>query len=440
MADVWIANKYINAEPGDSGLSRIPTLKTKTLNEQHTIANTNKDKSLLLAKTFFLPPPALSTVPTDFPYPEALPNPGYITETQLLRAITKLSPYKAPGPDGIPNAVFKNCSDVLTPHLLWIYNAVFLLNTYHPPWREFNTVVLRKPGKPDYSTPKAYRPITLLNTTAKLLTSIVADHMSHLIETNNLLPATHFGRRPGRSTTDSLHLLEATVKNAWCTRKTVSVLFLDIEGTFPNAVTNRLIHNMRKRRIPESLILFTKRVLTDRKTRLIFDGHTSSWIPITNGIGQGDPLSMVVYIIYNADLIEVSQGHPNKLTLAFVDDTAFITIGETINEIHNMLHEMLERAGGGFKWSRNHNSKFETNKFALIDFTRTIQKDEEHLPMDIRGTIIKPTPTHKFLGVIIDERLSWRQHIAYAIGKGTAYTLQLRRLTIASKGLPLSLM
>jgi hypothetical protein len=83
----------------------------------------------------------------------------------------------------------------------------------------------------------------------------------------------------------------------------------------------------------------------------MFDGHTSNWIPITNGIGQGDPLSMVIYIIYNTDLIDVSQNHPDELTLAFVDNTAFITIGNTIEETHNMLHNtgMLERAGGGFE-------------------------------------------------------------------------------------------
>jgi hypothetical protein len=86
---------------------------------------------------------------------------------------------------------------------------------YYPAWREFNTVVLRTPSKLDYTVPKVYHPIALLNTTAKLLAAIVADHMSHLIETNHLLPSTHFGGRPGRSTTDSLHLLEATVKNTW---------------------------------------------------------------------------------------------------------------------------------------------------------------------------------------------------------------------------------
>ncbi|KAF8558626.1 hypothetical protein OG21DRAFT_1368802, partial [Imleria badia] len=58
------------------------------------------------------------------------------------------------------------------------------------------------------------------------------------------------------------------------------------------------------RRIPSALIKFTERVLCRRRTKLSFDGFLSDWIPITNGIGQGDPLSMILYIIYNSDLIE----------------------------------------------------------------------------------------------------------------------------------------
>ena len=170
----------------------------------------------------------------------------------------------------------------------------------------------------------------------------------------------------------------------------------------------------------------------------MFDGHTSDWIPITKGIGQGDPLSMIIYIIYNADLIDISQGHPNELTLAFVDDIILVAVGKTIEVTHHTLQDMLEHTGGGFDWSRNHNSKFETNKFGLIDFTPT--KQATGLPMDIRGTVIKPSTSHKFLGVIVDEHLKWKHHINYAISKGTAYTLQLRCLATASKGLSLTLM
>ncbi|KIK40055.1 hypothetical protein CY34DRAFT_30125, partial [Suillus luteus UH-Slu-Lm8-n1] len=90
---------------------------------------------------------------------------------------------------------------------------------------------------------------------------------------------------------------------------------------------------MRTRRLPESMVGFTERLLNGRCTQLKFDGHLSDWIPITNGIGQGDPLSMILYIIYNADLVDVAKGRTKKeRTLAFVDDTAFIAIGNDFTE------------------------------------------------------------------------------------------------------------
>lgn len=60
-------------------------------------------------------------------------------------------------------------------------------------------------------------------------------------------------------------------------------------------------------------------------------------------------------------------------------------------------------------------------------------------PMTIRGNVIMPTPTHKFLGVILDQELRWKAHINYAIAKGTRYILQLCHLSSTSMGLPMCL-
>ncbi|OAX31067.1 hypothetical protein K503DRAFT_659330, partial [Rhizopogon vinicolor AM-OR11-026] len=72
---------------------------------------------------------------------------------------------------------------------------------------------------------------------------------------------------------------------------------------------------MRMRRIPRELIIFTEQVLTGRKTQLRFDGYVSEWIPIVNGIGQGDPLSMILYIIYSSDLIDIAKKRPGREAL-----------------------------------------------------------------------------------------------------------------------------
>ena len=112
---------------------------------------------------------------------------------------------------------------------------------YPGEWTESTTIVLRKPGKPSYEEPKAYRPIAPLNTLGKLFSSIVADKLSHFCETRNVFPPNQFGRRPLRCTTDSILLLTHKIKDGWRNRKVASVLFLDVQGAFPNVVKEVLI-------------------------------------------------------------------------------------------------------------------------------------------------------------------------------------------------------
>ena len=150
------------------------------------------------------------------------------------KSAAKLKLFKAPGPDGIPNAVLRNCIDMLAKRLYFIFRAIFELEVYPSEWRESITVVLRKPGKPSYEDPKAYRPIALLNTLGKLFSTIVTNEISYFCESRNLLPPTQFGGRPVRTTTDSMLLLTHTIKESWRKRKVASVLFLDVQGAFPN--------------------------------------------------------------------------------------------------------------------------------------------------------------------------------------------------------------
>ena len=165
---------------------------------------------------------------------------------------------------------------------------------------------------------------------------------------------------------ESMQLLTHRIKHAWQNGRVASVLFLDIEGAFPNAVKEWLLFNMRKRRILEQLICCVDMVLTGRTTKLKFDDYTSDWIPLLNAIGQGDPLSIMSYLFYNTDILNILNSQ-NELAVAVVDDTAFFTEGATFSDTHITL--MMNRNGGAFEWSTNHNSKFEVTKFALVDFS-----------------------------------------------------------------------
>ena len=119
-------------------------------------------------------------------------------------------------------------------------------------------------------------------------------------------------------------------------------------GPSPNAVSERLCHNMRARGVPEGYVCFEERMLTGRRTTLVFDDFESAPFGVDNGIGQGDPLSMIIYLFYNAPMIEIANGPKElRVALGFVDDLALDAIGDTFGETHAILKDMMERRLGG---------------------------------------------------------------------------------------------
>ena len=147
---IWTVNRYLKDPVGDGGNPRIPTMMTTDEEGRQIETNENQSKATLFAKMFFPPPPATTNIPQNYQYPTPLPDPPPITRCQIERQIRRLSPYKAYGPDEIPNIVLQRCLDLIIDYLYHIYSAIIKLGAYYNPWREFTTVVLRKPGKPNY--------------------------------------------------------------------------------------------------------------------------------------------------------------------------------------------------------------------------------------------------------------------------------------------------
>ncbi|KAG2740532.1 hypothetical protein P692DRAFT_20752643, partial [Suillus brevipes Sb2] len=124
--------------------TRIATLKDPERNHQNS-TQTNDRKSELLYEVFFKPPPANEHVDPNYIYPPPVCEFTLITNEQIDRAIAKLSPHKAPGPNGISNCVFTHCAAQLVPFMGPIFRATFTLEIYPDQWKKSSTIVLRKP-------------------------------------------------------------------------------------------------------------------------------------------------------------------------------------------------------------------------------------------------------------------------------------------------------
>jgi hypothetical protein len=351
---------------------------------------------------------------------------------------------KAPGPNQISNSVYTHCTDILVPYLGKLYRATFCLKHYPKWWKLYSTIVLRKPGKPDYSLAKAYRPITLLDTMAKILSSCIAEDFEHMAKCYNMLPTNHFGCRPGWMATDSLHYLVKWIRDSLCKKLVVSVLFHNITGAFPNTVIPVLVHDLRCNGVPKEYTDWILRQMEGRKTILAFDDFRSEPFQIYNGLDQGFPSSGPFYQHYNGGLIDSWLLRKDKTASAFVDDAYFVARGPTVCRTYEMLTNMMTCRDGTLEWSTSHNSKFKLDKTGLMVFAarcipdpnntwRTVPLSKPNLT--INGHQIMPATAHKFFGVILDQDLRFKAHADYAAAKGKFWVTQTHRISKTAKGI-----
>ena len=157
---------------------------------------------------------------------------------------------------------------------------------------------------------------------------------------------------------------------------------------------------------------------------------------------------MLLYILYNADLLDIPDNQETEDAIGYVDDIALIAIGDNLEETTNRLTNLMTKNDGALQWSTSHNSKFEVNKSAVMHFSRKTTQDpitNARIPLTrpeliIQGQPIKETLTYKYLGIILDPYLNWKAQAQRATANATNWILQYRRLTKPSTGVNFKLM
>ena len=86
---------------------------------------------------------------------------------------------------------------------------------------------------------------------------------------------------------------------------------------------------------------------------------------------------MLLYIIYNTDLLEITDDETTEDMLGYVDDIALLATGNDFKETTIQLKQLMTKEDGGLQWSKEHNSRFEVTKSAIIHFTRKTSLDPD---------------------------------------------------------------
>jgi len=327
------------------------------------LAQDLNSKCTALQEVFFPEPPEADLADINrYPYPET-DDWKPITQHEIREALHLLPADKAPGPDEIPNRILKLACYLMLPLLAVVFNTSLRLQYCPKAFKHSVVVALRKPGKDDYSAPKSYRPIALMNTLGKVLDTVLARRIQFWAESRKLFPETHIGGRKALSCEHGIHLLLEKVTAAWRKKRVASLLLLDVSGAFDNVSHERLLHNLRKRGIHPQLVGWMQSYLQGRTSNIRLAEGTGPRFEIHTGIPQGSPLSPILYLFYNADLLEI--GDPESLITGYIDDTSILVEGKNTEETCARLQELHAKAE---IWAKKHASVFAPQKYELIHF------------------------------------------------------------------------
>jgi len=334
----------------------------------------------------------------------------------------------APGLDGITVKLLDFVWDLVESRITLLYDRCLKLG-YHPRiFKGAEVVMIPKPGKPNYTTYRSYRPIALISCLSKGLERLVAKRMSETALLEGLLNPQHFGALPKRSAVDLTTALTHDLEEAL--EKGLEALFLtmDVQGAFDSILPNRNARRLLEQGWPRNLVRWVLDFSTNRTVKVRFEGATTDDKELICGLPQGSPVSPILFMLY---MLPFLTRRKKRRRFCYADDAGLLEIGKTTEEVAAALSHELEDA---LQWGRDNAVAFAPDKYELIHFTR---KRDRSVPLiRVNGAPIQPKDVVRWLGVYFDPKLTFRTHVETWGSRAHKAAAHLRGLNRVMAGAP----
>lgn len=207
-------------------------------------------------------------------------------------------------------------------------------------------------------------------------------------------------------------------------------------GAFDHASHTRLIHNLQSKGIPGCIVKWTESFLGGRPISLTIGRKTSEVFSVNPGIPQGSPISPILFLFFNAPLIEDCANSGLRVQVGgFADDVHLMAyIGSTEANCRT-----LERAHTiCLKWAQKDGASFAPTKYELVHLTRSPKKFNMAAVVDLGEHQVSPRTQLKVLGLWIDGKLRWGPHIKETYARMASQSLALTKIATSTWGATLN--
>lgn len=307
---------------------------------------------------------------------------------------------KAPGFDLIAGIIVKQLPRAALKKMTKIFNAVLDLRVIPSQWKKAEIIVLLKPGKPP-AEPNSYRPISLLPIICKLFEKLYIKRLRKIVKSKNLLIDEQFGFREQHSTVEQLHRISTFVDNSIEKGEFCNIAFLDVAQAFDRVWHQRLIYKLSKI-LPANHVEILSSYIANRLFRVRFEDAYSEFKPICAGVPQGSVLSPLIYSLYTYDIPRPRRGC--KLGV-FADDTAYAASAPKYEDTVVMLQGGLDDIQ---EWAAADRTKTNAAKSENVVFTL---RNYVYIPVFLNNCPIPHANKARYLGLIMDSKLKWKDHI-----------------------------
>ena len=341
-----------------------------------------------------------------------------VDDAQVRRILKKLNVSKATGPDGIGNMFLKHCAESLSLSLASLFNKSFEQGRVPIHWKTANVTPVYKKG--DKGHVKNYRPVSLLSNVAKVQERIVFDVLYNYCSEHNLLTWRNSGFKKLDSAMYQIINVTHQVNQELEKGKDLCLIFLDISKAFDKVWHTGLLHKLKVNGISGNLLKWFGSYLEERQQRVVINGQCSSKLELNAGVPQGSILGPLLFLIYINDIL---QNVSCELYM-FADDTFIFEPIDNYDISFKRLNDDLVHLAN---WSNQWLVTFNADKTEYLKISRK-QQNVIDPPLLLHDTPIQKVVKHKHLGVTMNSKATWSDHIDEVKAKAMRSVGLLRRI------------